>query len=193
MMNPRHLPNFITITRLILLLPFLYTLHNEYYKTCFILFFFAGFTDGLDGYLARRFHWESKLGSILDPLSDKLFVACSYLSLGYLGQLPWWLIISVLGRDIIILGGVSLYQQICGSVDFHSTMLSKTNTVLQGCVVFGAVFQLGFTPLPAWLFQTLIIVTTCTTAASCAHYIWLGLMMTYHKFKEKRAKEINPN
>ena len=189
-MKARHIPNIITIARLILLLPFLYTLFNEYYKTCFIIFFFAGFTDGLDGFLARRYHWESKLGSILDPLSDKLFVACSYLSLGYLNQIPWWLVLAVLGRDIIIMGGVSLYQHICGSVNFHSTMLSKTNTVLQGCVVFAAVFQLGFTKLPTLVFQSLIVVTTLTTAASCGHYIWLGLFMTYEKFKNQRMNKI---
>ena len=185
-MKARHIPNIITIIRLILLIPFMYSLLNEYYQTAFIIFFFAGFSDGLDGYLARRYHWQSKLGSLLDPISDKLFVATSYLTLGYLYQIPWWLVLTVLGRDIIIVGGVSLYQYLCGDVDFHSNMLSKTNTVLQGCVVFVAVFQLGFFLIPSWLFQSLIIVTTATTAASCLHFIWLGSTMTYHKFTKTK-------
>ncbi len=189
-MKARHIPNIITITRLLFLIPFLYTLLNEYYQTSFIIFFFAGFTDGLDGFLARRYHWESKLGRLLDPLSDKLFMSSSYLTLGYLGQIPWWLIFFVLGRDIIILGGVSLYQRLCGPIEFHSTMLSKTNTVLQGFVVFTAVFQMGFIALPYWLFQSLIVVTTLTTAASFAHYIWLGFSMTYYKFKDKKSRSI---
>lgn len=184
-MKARHIPNIITIMRLILLIPFMYTLLHEQYKSAFVIFFFAGFTDGLDGYLARRFSWQSKLGSLLDPLSDKLFVSCSYLTLGYLNQIPWWLIFTVLGRDVIIVGGVALYQYLCGKITFHSTMLSKTNTVLQGCVVFAAVFQLGFMSLPYWLFQALIIVTTTTTALSCLHFIWLGSSMTYQKYKHK--------
>lgn len=183
-MKARYIPNIITITRLILLIPFMYTLLNDDYRTAFLIFFFAGFTDGLDGYLARRYDWQSKLGSLLDPLSDKLFVSCSYLALGYLGQIPWWLIFTVLGRDLIIVGGVSLYQYLCGPITFHSTMLSKTNTVLQGCVVFSAVFQLGFAPLPYWLFQSLIVTTTVTTSLSCLHFIWLGSSMTYLKFSK---------
>jgi cardiolipin synthase len=184
-MKLRHIPNIITLTRLILLLPFLYTLLNNHYQIAFYIFFFAGFSDGLDGYLARRYNWQSQLGGFLDPLSDKLFVSCSYITLGYLNQIPWWLVCIVLGRDVIIMIGVKLYEYLCGSFTFHSTMLSKTNTVLQGCVVFAAVFQMGFMPLPQLLYQGLILVTTITTMISGCHYIWLGSNMTYQKFKNK--------
>lgn len=184
-MKLRYIPNLITITRLILLLPFLYTMLNDNYQAAFYIFFFAGFSDGLDGYLARRFQWQSQLGGFLDPLSDKLFVSCTYITLGYLNQLPWWLVGMVLGRDVIIMLGVKAYQYLCDEVIFHSTMLSKTNTVLQGFVVFAALFQMAFTPLPLWLFQTLIMITATTTALSCLHYIWLGSSMTYQNYKNK--------
>ncbi len=184
-MKLRHLPNIITFARLMLLIPFVYTLLNEYYQSAFYTFFFAGLSDGLDGWLARRYKWQSKLGGMMDPISDKLFVSCSYLSLGYLGAVPWWLVALVLGRDLIIVGGVSLYQFICGPIAFYSTMLSKTNTVLQGFVVFTAVFQLGFVPLPVWLFQGLILITAITTAASCLHYVYLGSYMVYQKLHKK--------
>ena len=183
-MKFHHIPNIVTLFRMLLLIPFMYTLLTGDYQIAFYIFFFAGLTDGLDGWLARRYNWQTQLGGMLDPLSDKLFVSCSYLSLGYLEQIPWWLVTLVLGRDIIIMGGVSLYQFICGPVDFYSTVLSKTNTVLQGLVVFGCVFQLGFTPLPVWLFQGLIIVTALTTTASCLHYIYLGSSMAYKKLKK---------
>jgi len=180
-MKLHHIPNIVTFTRIILLIPFLYTLLHEQYQASFYIFFFAGLSDGLDGWLARRFNWQSKLGGMLDPLSDKLFVSCSYLTLGYLGQIPWWLVLLVLGRDIIIMGGVSFYQYLYGPIEFHSTLLSKTNTVLQGCVVFSCVFQLGFMLMPVWLFQGLIFVTAATTAASCLHYIYLGCSMASKK------------
>lgn len=180
-MKRHHIPNIITLLRVFLLLPFIYTLLNGAYQTAFYIFFFAGLSDGLDGYLARRYQWQSRLGGMLDPISDKLFVSCSYLSLGWLNALPWWLVILVLTRDLIIIGGVSLYQYLCGSVDFHSTLLSKTNTVLQGMVVFATIFQLGFSALPTVLFQGLIVLTTLTTALSCLHYIYLGSTMAYQK------------
>lgn len=176
-----HIPNIITGIRLLLLIPFMYGLLYEHYQASFYIFFFAGLSDGLDGYIARRFNWQSKLGGMLDPISDKLFVSCSYITLGYLAQIPWWLVILVLSRDVIIIGGVSFYQYLCGPVDFHSTLLSKTNTVLQGCVVFSAVFQMGFTPLPVWLYQGLLIITATTTSLSCLHYIYLGCSMAYRK------------
>ena len=180
-MKLHHIPNIITFIRILLLIPFMHGLLNEQYQLAFYIFFFAGFSDGLDGYLARRYQWQSQLGGMLDPISDKLFVSCSYLTLGYLDQLPWWLVVLVLSRDVIIVGGVSLYQYLCGPVDFHSTMLSKTNTVLQGFVVFSTVFQMGFMMLPVWLYQGLIAVTTFTAAASCLHYIFLGSTMAYKK------------
>ena len=74
-MKLRHIPNLITIARLILLLPFLYTLLNNNYQASFYIFFFAGFSDGLDGYLARLLNQTSKLGILLDPIADKLLIA----------------------------------------------------------------------------------------------------------------------
>ena len=184
-MKLRYIPNIITAIRLLLLIPFMYGLLNEAYQLSFYVFFFAGLSDGLDGWLARRYQWQSQLGGLLDPLSDKLFVSCSYITLGYLAQLPWWLVILVLLRDVIIIGGVSIYRFLFGPIEFYSTMLSKTNTVLQGCVVFSTVFQMGFFLLPIWLYQGLIITTTLTTAISCLHYIYLGSTMAYQKMQTR--------
>ena len=189
-MKLRHIPNMITFLRIALLIPFMYCLHHNRYDVAFYIFFFAGLSDGLDGYLARRYNWQSQLGGMLDPISDKLFVSCSYLSLGWLGQLPWWLVFLVLARDVIIVAGVAVYQMLIGPVAFHSTMLSKTNTVLQGFIVFGTLFQMAFTTLPIWLFWGLIYLTSATTAISCLHYIYLGSSMAYKsRFNTSKANK----
>ena len=72
-----QLPNLISVLRILLVLPVVWALVNLEYAIALILFAVAGFTDALDGFLAKHFHWESRLGSILDPLADKLLlVSC---------------------------------------------------------------------------------------------------------------------
>lgn len=185
-MKLRYIPNIITITRMILLIPFLHSLLNEQYKLAFYLFFFAGLTDGLDGWIARHFNWQSQIGGMLDPISDKLFVSSSFITLGLLEQLPWWVVFLVLIRDAIIIAGVSAYRYFIGPLVFHSTRLSKWNTVLQGMVIFISIYQLAFTALPTAVFWSLVYGMSATTLASCLHYIWLGTTMAYRQTHSAR-------
>ena len=90
-MKWRDLPNLISVFRIVLVVPIEYLLLQQHYVSAMILFFLAGISDGLDGFLAKRFNWTSRLGSVLDPLADKLLLVCTYLVLGWLGHLPWWL------------------------------------------------------------------------------------------------------
>lgn len=180
-MRLRYLPNIITLARMVLLVPFLMTLHDLQYKLAFYIFVVAGFTDGLDGWLARHFHWESKLGAMLDPLSDKLFVAASYITMGYLHQLPWWLVVIVLTRDIIIVSGVGIWEFFIGELDFTPTFFSKTNTVLQGVVIVVALFQMAYMPVPIWFFDSMIGLITFTTLASLLDYFRLAIHLRLKK------------
>lgn len=182
-MKLRHIPNIITLIRIVLLIPFLMALFDLHYKLAFYIFIVAGTTDGFDGWLARRYHWESKMGAMLDPLSDKLFVAVSYLSMGYFNQLPWWLIIIVLTRDVIIIAGVGLWKCFFGDLEFNPTFFSKTNTVLQGVVVAIALFQLAYMPVPTWFFDSLLILITSTTLLSLMDYMRIAI-----KLQRKRKK-----
>ncbi|HAT9653444.1 TPA: CDP-alcohol phosphatidyltransferase family protein, partial [Legionella pneumophila subsp. pneumophila] len=102
----KHIPNTLTLLRLVLIAPFLmYLFHHEYVKA-FYIFIAAGLTDGLDGWLARHFQWQSFFGSFVDPLADKLLVASSFISLALLNSLPWWLVLLVFLRDFTISMGV---------------------------------------------------------------------------------------
>ena len=90
-MNRSDIPNIISMLRIILVIPTVMLLLNERYGQALILFAVAGASDGLDGYIAKRYHYVSRLGTILDPLADKLLLVCTYLALGWLGLLPAWL------------------------------------------------------------------------------------------------------
>jgi cardiolipin synthase len=169
----KHIPNLLTITRLVLITPFLMFLYQEQYTNAFYIFIFAGFTDGLDGFLARHFQWQSTFGSFTDPLSDKLLIASSFISLAYIGKLPWWLVILVFLRDVTISVGVLFwYYFLNRQLNFQPTLLSKINTVLQIGLVTFCLFELAFFEISPVLRLILIIITGATTASTYVDYVW---------------------
>lgn len=169
----KHIPNTLTFIRLILIIPFLVYLYHKDYVSAFYVFIVAGFTDGIDGWLARYFHWQSALGSFIDPLADKLLVASSFISLSLIGALPWWLVILVFARDLTIsLGVIAWYWFVQRKLDFAPTFLSKINTSLQLILVTVCLFELAFFKFNFRLIDGLIILTTITTVVTYVHYVW---------------------
>lgn len=168
----RFLPNTFTIFRLFLIAPFLYFLYNKEYVKAFYLFLFAGFTDGFDGWLARYFKWQSTLGSFLDPLADKLLVASSFLSLAFIGKLPWWLVVLVFLRDITISSGVlAWYHFIQRELKFEPTKISKINTTFQLSLVILCLFELAYAIFIPYLTSLLVVLTFLTTSLSYLDYV----------------------
>jgi cardiolipin synthase len=176
----KYIPNTLTLLRLVLILPFLVYLYEQEYAKSFYLFLIAGFTDGLDGWLARYFKWQSTLGSFIDPLADKLLVASSFISLALLGELPWWLVILVFLRDLTIsLGVIAWYWLIQRHLDFKPTLLSKVNTSLQLALVILCLFELAFFTVVPHFRSLLIYLTALTTAASYMDYVWTWSKKVY--------------
>lgn len=170
----KNIPNALTIIRLLLIAPFLFFLYHHDYSFAFYLYLFAGFSDGLDGWLARHYNWMSPLGSFIDPLADKLLVVSSFIALALIGSLPWWLVILVLLRDITIsIGVVAWYWLIQRALDFMPSRLSKINTTLQLILVTLCLFQLAFFSLPSYYVNTLIMLTTITTSITFVNYVWV--------------------
>lgn len=168
----KHIPNALTLFRLGLIVPFLAFLYQHNFVYAFYMFILAGFTDGLDGWLARHFHWQSMLGSFIDPLADKLLVASSFISLAIIGELPWWLVILVFMRDLTIsMGVMAWYWFVQRKLDFEPTLLSKINTSLQLALVTFCLFELAFFVFSPYLISTLILVTALTTAATYIDYV----------------------
>ena len=98
----RHLPNFICLVRIALIWPTIDALYAGHYWTALILVAVCAVSDGLDGWLAKRFNWTSHLGKILDPLADKLLLVALFLTAAWMNLLPWWLTAIVVARDVMI-------------------------------------------------------------------------------------------
>lgn len=169
----KHIPNALTAFRLVLIIPFLTLLYYHQYVCAFYLYLLAGFTDGLDGWLARHYQWQSPFGSFIDPLADKLLIASSFISLALIGNLPWWLVILVFMRDLTIsVGVVAWYWLVRRELDFTPTLLSKFNTTLQLALVTLCLFELAFFEFPSYYAQTLIHLTALTTSFTYLNYVW---------------------
>lgn len=169
----RQIPNCLTLIRLFLIVPFLIYLSRQAYETAFYIFIAAGFTDGLDGWLARHFKWQSAFGTMIDPIADKLLVLASFLSLGLIGYLPWWLIILVILRDITLsFGALTLIIITKQRLIFEPSKISKLNTSFQLALVTICLFEMAYFAFPTLVLQILIILTTITTSISFVDYVW---------------------
>ena len=94
-------------------------------------FVVAGVSDAVDGFVARRFNQHSELGAYLDPMADKLLLVSVFLVLGYMGELPLWLVILAVSRDALIIGGVLLATIMARPVAMRPLFISKANTAVQ--------------------------------------------------------------
>ena len=174
MIRLRDIPNMLTIMRLLLVFPLVLLLLNESYGAALAVFFIAGLSDGLDGFLAKRYEWTSVFGAVADPIADKLLMVCSYFVLCWQLQLPWWLFVLILLRDLIIVGGGLFYHHLFGMREVLPTYLGKTNTFLQILLVlvvmFGLAFEMDLVVFKDWM----IYLVMATTIASGFQYssIW---------------------
>jgi cardiolipin synthase len=169
----KDLPNLISVLRLIAVAPIVYLLLSREFGWALVLFAVAGVSDGLDGFLARHYGWRSRLGGILDPLADKTLLICSFLVLGWLGLVPVWLVLAVVLRDLIIVGGAVLYNYRVEAVEAAPIPMSKLNTLLQILLVVMVIMDSGPFPLPAALIETTIWVCLVTVVVSGAQYVWI--------------------
>jgi len=167
----RHLPNLISVIRVILVLPVVWSLLNDRFDVAIWLFLIAGASDGLDGFLAKRFGWSSRLGGILDALADKFLLVSTFLCLWWLGIFPWWLVLWVFARDLIIVVGATIYNFRIEAVQPEPSLVSKLNTFLQIALAAVGVIQAGFGGVPGWLLQALIWLVMLTVLLSGAGYV----------------------
>lgn len=117
--------------RILLIIPIVISLRSEDFPLALILIFIAGLSDGLDGYLAKKFDWRTRLGGLLDPLADKLLLVTVILTLTSMNLTPIWLASVVIGRDLIIVTGATAYTYLIGPVTPDPSIISKINTICQ--------------------------------------------------------------
>lgn len=171
-MSLRLLPNALTLFRMLAVAPIVYWLLTGRYRAAFVLAVLAGVSDLLDGYLARRFGWTTHFGGVLDPLTDKLLLVSTTLSLAWLGHLPWWLFALIVVRDLVIVcGGYYFHYRIARITAAEPTVLSKWNTLAQillvVVVMLGLAFPVWQGPWSGWL----VAIVAVTTTASGIQYV----------------------
>jgi cardiolipin synthase len=167
----RHLPNFICLVRLALIWPTLTALHASQYRMALALFIVAAASDGLDGYLAKRFDWTSELGKFLDPLADKLLLVTVYVEAAWLDLVPWWLTAAVVARDVMIGLGALIYRLWFGPLHGRPTHLSKVNTGVQLLCLMLVMLNAGFGVPPREVLAAVALITLLTTVLSGLHYL----------------------
>ena len=171
-MTLNWLPNAISMLRIALVAPILVLIVKGDFVWALALFWLAGFSDGVDGYLAKRFNWHTRLGALLDPIADKLLVSGTFITLAYTQHIPVWLAAVVILRDVIIIAGATAYNFLVRPVQGEPTRISKVNTALQllfllfvlSRAVFGWPDQITITILGASILVTVVI--------SGVDYVW---------------------
>ena len=167
----RQIPNLITLIRILLIAPIAVSLVREQLDTTLALFAIAAASDVLDGFLAKRFGWQSVLGSILDPIADKLLLATMFVTLAVLGLVPLWLMAVALARDVIIVGGAAAYRALIGPLTAQASMVSKLNTLCQALFVLCVVARAAFSQPPGWVETGLGALVFATIMVSGIDYV----------------------
>ena len=167
----RHLPNIICLCRIALIWPIVDALLGGAYERTLLLFGVAALSDGLDGWLAKRYSWTSRLGIWLDPLADKLLLVSMFLVLTWLGQVPRYLAVSAVARDVLIALGAVVFRIASGPVRGRPILSSKINTVLQIVYILLVVTHAAWAQPPASVLQAMAAVIFLTVVYSGVAYL----------------------
>lgn len=143
-MSLSWLPNAISLLRIVLVAPIVLLIVRGEYGWALVLFWVAGFSDGLDGYLAVRYDWSTRLGALLDPAADKLLMTALFVTLAWQGLVPVWLAAIVILRDLVIVAGALAYNYLIKPVPGEPSRISKVNTALQMLFVLFVISRAGF-------------------------------------------------
>ncbi len=168
-----YIPNLLTLLRIAAAPVLVVLLSQRAYGLALTIFLLAGISDGLDGYIAKKYHYETRLGAILDPIADKVLLVSTYVMLTLLDLLPFWLLVAIVFRDLLIIGGYLVLVILHGSVQMRPSIVSKLNTVVQLMLVLVVLAAQAGVLDAALLTDILIVVVAITTIMSGAHYVWV--------------------
>ena len=166
----RHLPNLISASRLLMALPIAWLIMRHQLGVAAVLFIVMAATDAIDGALARAYDWHSYLGSILDPMADKLLMLSTAAALWQIELLPGWFLIVVLARDLLIVAGAYVYDTWIAPLQPEPSILSKLTTAIHATMLVGFMLQ-GQLEINDRVCQLLLAGTTTLLVASGVHYV----------------------
>ncbi len=169
-----YIPNLLTLARIGLVPWLVVLLQDQQYGWSLAVFLLAGFSDALDGYLAKRFDAVTYLGSILDPIADKVLLVTSYIMLTVMQVVPFWLTVVVVFRDLVIIGGNLLMVMFFSTMEMKPLAVSKVNTVMQIFYIFIVLAALSF----GWQYPGFVAVigglVAITSVVSGLGYVYIG-------------------
>lgn len=186
MLPVNQIPNILTIMRILLIVPFAIFVYHHQYIEALVVFFFAGLSDGVDGFLARQFHWKSRFGAIADPLADKLLLITAYVMLAWTGQIPVWLVALVLGRDLVIVSGALVYHFFISHYEISPSWFGKSCTLIQIVYVLVVIVKSAEIPMPERVVSDGLWLVAAITLISGLHYVAVWTWRGWHVFRSKR-------
>lgn len=173
-----NIPNLITIGRILLVPLIIWAITSGKFQFAFWIFVAAAASDAVDGFLAKRLGAESEFGAYLDPLADKALLMSIYVALGIAGDLPLWIVIAVVSRDVMILGAVVVAWIVGKPLSIHPLVVSKLNTLAQILLATLVLAANGFEFDPGYVFEGALALVAALTGLSAAAYLagWMRHM-----------------
>jgi cardiolipin synthase len=166
-----NVANLLTVVRLCLAVPIVLLVMSGDFPLAAALFLIAALSDGLDGFIAKRFSGVTPFGTVLDPIADKVLMASLFVTLAFMGHLPVWIVALVLARDVLIVLGTLALRLIAGEFRVEPLLVGKASTLMQ--ILLGATVLVQLSVLPnlgVWL-DLLLLLTAATVLASAVAYL----------------------
>jgi cardiolipin synthase len=175
-----NIPNLLTILRILLVPVVVWAISQGQMSLALAGFVVAGITDGIDGYVAKRFDQRTELGAYLDPLADKTLIVSIYVSLAIFGFIPPWVAILVVSRDFMIVGAVLLSTLMGNPLVIQPLYISKANTAAQILFATLVLASLGLKLDLGWPITVAMWSVAALTLSSAAAYLvaWTRHMST---------------
>ena len=172
------IPNLITILRLIMVPVLIVMIGQEKWALAFLLFVIAGISDGVDGFIARRFDMRSELGAYMDALADKALLVSIYVALSVVGVLPGWLAVTVVSRDAMIVSAIIISWLMGRPVEIKPLFVSKVNTAVQIAFAALVLSTKAFGVEASGIYGAGMVLVAVLTIVSAAAYLagWLKHM-----------------
>ena len=174
------IPNLLTIVRIALVYPILNNIYLGNFEISIIYFVVASVTDGLDGFIARKMNWQTELGTLLDPVADKILLSGSIFILWLNQYIPFYIFVIFFSRDVAILLGAAIRMSVIESDTPTPNFLGKLTTTLQiiyiAIIFLKVIIELDFELFPLDVFIILVTILSLIVYA----YNWVRDLRTYH-------------